>query len=223
MSTVREGWNRYALAWADRYGGYDPRRAPGPVRRWQRIAYRVARLLVRWRVRPRSPAAVAAVLTLAVPVAVYLGGRWLAAAAGLVVASTFAATVASAVALLRGPVTGLAAVYEAVATRLSEVVWLVALWLVGVAGPVVVACGAMTGLLEYTRTHAMGVGMRPIGAQTAGDRPARVTLLVIALGLGGLVGDGLAAGVATVAAAGWLLLVTLGYFQLLGAVRRSLA
>ena len=21
MSTVREGWNRYAIAWADRYGG----------------------------------------------------------------------------------------------------------------------------------------------------------------------------------------------------------
>ena len=54
MSTVREGWNRYAAAWATRYGGYDLRRAPAAVRRWQRLAYRVARIMAAVRVPGRA-------------------------------------------------------------------------------------------------------------------------------------------------------------------------
>src|SRR5690606_42036093 len=40
VSTVRGGWDRYAVAWARRHGGYDLRRAPVQVRRGQPVAYR---------------------------------------------------------------------------------------------------------------------------------------------------------------------------------------
>lgn len=46
MSAVRESWDRYAAAWATRYGGYDLRRAPVTVRRWQRLAYRIGTAMV---------------------------------------------------------------------------------------------------------------------------------------------------------------------------------
>jgi hypothetical protein len=222
MSAVRESWNRYAVAWADRHGGYDLRRAPGPVRRWQRLAYRVARPLVRLRVAPVAVGVLAAAVTVAVPVTALLGGSWPMVAAALVVLSTFAGAVEAAVAVQGRWASRRGAVREAVAARLTEIAWLVTLWLVGVAGPLVVACGVLTGLHEYLRSQALGVGMSRIGAQTAGDRPMRVAVTVVGLTLAGLTGPGLAAGVATVAASVWLCLGLLGLVQLVGAVRRSL-
>ena len=86
MSTVREGWDRYAVAWARRYGGYDLRRAPVPVRRWQRAAYRTARVLSVLRVPPTAVAVLGFGCAVAVPVLATRTGTWpLLAGAGLVV------------------------------------------------------------------------------------------------------------------------------------------
>ncbi|HEY8453233.1 MAG: CDP-alcohol phosphatidyltransferase family protein [Micromonosporaceae bacterium] len=224
MSTVREGWDRYAVAWARRYGGYDLRRAPVPVRRWQRAAYRTARVLSVLRVPPTAVAVLGFGCAVAVPVLATRTGTWpLLAGAGLVVLATFTATVEAAMsvlasrwprtATLRGSVTGL----------VQELVWLVAFWLVGVTGPLVVACGVASGLHEHVRGLAVGAGMPPMAAQTAGDRPVRLLLVVVGLALAGLAGPGLAAGLLTVVASGWLVLAALGLAQLVGAVRRSLA
>lgn len=223
MSTVREGgWSRYAVAWASRYGGYDLRRAPAAVRRWQRLAYRVARGLAAVRVPARAMEVLVLVLAVAVPVLAVRGGVWLLVAAGLVVAATLAGSVAAATAVLRSRWSRAAAIRESVTGVLAEIGWLVAFWLVGVSGPLVVACGVLSGLHEYVRAHAFGAGMSWAAAQTAGDRPARLLLVVLGLALAGLAGDELAAGLLTVTSAIWLALAALGLTQLAGAVHRSL-
>jgi CDP-diacylglycerol--glycerol-3-phosphate 3-phosphatidyltransferase len=222
MSTVREGWNRYATAWASRYGGYDLRRAPAAVRRWQRLAYRVARVTAAVRVPAVALTVVVFGLAGAVPVLAARGGTWLVLAAGLVVLATLAGTVEAAMAVLGPRSSRTAAIRESVVSLLAEIAWLVAFWLVGVAGPLVVACGVLSGLHEYVRVHALGAGMSRLAAQTAGDRPVRLLLVVVGLSLAGLVGDELAAGLLTVISAVWLALAVLGLTQLVGAVRRSL-
>ena len=222
MRTVREGWNRYAAAWATRYGGYDLRRAPAAVRRWQRLAYRVARIMAAVRVPGRALTVVALGLAGAVPFLAARGGSWLALAAGLVVLATLAGTVEAAMAVLRPRSWRTAEIRESVTELLAEVAWLVAFWVVGVAGPLVVACGVLSGLYEYVRVQAVGAGMSRLAAQTAGDRPVRLLLVVVGLALAGLAGDDLAAGLLTVTSAVWLALAVLGLTQLAGAVRRSL-
>lgn len=221
MDTARVDWQRYAVAWAERHGGYDPRRAPPLVLRWQQLAYRVSAALATVRVRPAAVTVVGFALA---GTAIYLAGRhgvWMLAAAVLVLAGVFTHTVDTAVGLLSPRTTRLSIIREAMAARLAEVAWLVAFWVVGVAGPVVVACGLVTGLHEYLRTQALVAGATRVTVQTIGDRSTRAGAAVIGLGLAGLAGPDLDAGILTVAAAVWLLLGVLGLSQLAGAVRRS--
>ena len=110
MSTVRGGWDRYAVAWARRNGGYDLRRAPVPVRRWQRAAYRTARVLSVLRLPPVAVAALGFGFAVAVPVLATRTGAWpLLAGAGLVVLATFTGAVEAAMSVLgsRSPRTAL--------------------------------------------------------------------------------------------------------------------
>lgn len=221
MNTVRVDWQRYAVAWAERHGGYDPRRAPPLVLRWQQLAYRTGAMLAALRVRPVAVTVVGLALAVAVPLAAARGSVWALAAAGLVLAGVFANTLDTATALQDPRTSRRAIIREAIAARLAEVAWLVAFWVVGVAGPVVVACGLVTGLHEYLRAHALVAGATRIGVQTVGDRPTRAGAAVLGLALGGLAGPELDAGILTVASAVWLLLGLLGFSQLAGAVRRS--
>jgi hypothetical protein len=222
MTTAHANWQRYAATWAAQHGGYDLRRAPAPVRRWQRLAYGFGRLLVMARVPPVTITVVGLAAAVAVPYLAARGGAGLAVAAGLVLAGAFVSAVDTAATLLATRVRPTAGIRLAVAGRLSEVAWLVAVWLVGVSGPLVVAGGIMTGLHEYVRARALAAGMSRIGAQTTGDRPMRVGVAVVGLALAALAGPELGPGVLTLASAVWLLLAALGLGQLIGAVRRSL-
>jgi hypothetical protein len=222
MTTTRANWQRYAVTWAAQHGGYDLRRAPAPVRRWQRLAYGLGQLLVMVRVPPVAVTVVGLAAAATVPYLADRGGPELAVAAGLVLVGAFLSAVDTAVSLLAAHPRPTAGIRLAVAGRLSEVAWLVGFWLVGVAGPLVVAGGLVTGLHEYVRARALAEGMSRIGAQTTGDRPMRVGVAVVGLGLAALAGPDLGPGVLTLAAAVWLLLAALGLGQLIGAVRRSL-
>jgi CDP-diacylglycerol--glycerol-3-phosphate 3-phosphatidyltransferase len=222
MTTTRGDWQRYAANWAAQHGGYDLRRAPVLVRRWQRLAYGVGRLLVLLRV---PPGAVTLAGLAAAVAAAYLAGRGgtaLLVAACLVPLAAFAAAVDTSVGLLAARPPPAAAVRLAVAGRLGEVAWLTGFWAAGVAGPLVVACGVLTGLHEYVRARALAAGMSRIGAQTTGDRSMRVAVAAVGFALAALAGPRFSAGVLTLASAVWLLLASLGLGQLLGAVRRSL-
>lgn len=221
LMKARSGWHGYTASWADQHGGYDLRRAPAPVRCWQQLAYGTGRVLALLRVRPVAVMLVALALAAGVPYLAGRGGAWALVAAAVVLLATFAGAVETALGVMGSRQSAAAPIWEAVAARLREVAFLVAWVVLGAAGPLVVACGLVTGLHEYVRAQAPAVGLGRMGMQTAGDRPMRVAVMVVSLALAGLAGDELAGGVAVVAAAVWLLLGVLGLGQLVGAVRRS--
>jgi phosphatidylglycerophosphate synthase len=207
------------------HGGVDPRRSSRPTRVWIRIAYAVGRGLAALRLSPDTITVVGLVLSAAVPVVVLLGDWWLFVAAALVLASAVADSADGAVAVLTSRTTRLGAFTDAVADRLSEAAWLLALWLAGVPGILVAVCLALCYLHEYARARAAAAGMVGVGVVSVAERPVRVILTVVALVLGGAaspVSARLAAGVMTIVVAVWVLLGLLGGARLLTAIRAGL-
>jgi phosphatidylglycerophosphate synthase len=236
-SQAAGSWQSYASAWSAVHGGYDPRAANVLVRGWLRLAYRIARFLAGLRVAPNAVTAVGLALAGAVPVAALQGRGWLLLAAALVLLSALADTVDGALAVVSLQSSRLGQVFDAVADRLAEVCWLLALWLAGAPGWLAVACAGLAWLQEYVRARAGIAGMADIGTVTVAERPTRVLAVLFGLTLAGfagalggqgmaraagLAGTELAAGTATVTAAIWAVLGLVGLVQLGAAVRREL-
>ncbi|HYN93063.1 MAG TPA: CDP-alcohol phosphatidyltransferase family protein [Pilimelia sp.] len=218
-------WDAYAAAWAALHGGFDPRGAAPLVRGWLRLAYAIGSRLARLGVPPTAVTAAGLLLSLAVPVAAAAGAAWPLAAAGLVLLSAVADSADGAVAVVSGRTSRLGYVYDSVADRLSELCWAAALWAVGAPGWLLLACAALSWLHEYVRARATAAGMGDIGVVTTGERPTRVSAVLVGLLLAGAAGAlsvDVAAGLATVGAAVWALLAAFGFGRLLVAVRASL-
>jgi phosphatidylglycerophosphate synthase len=214
-------WDEYAVAWARLHGGFDPRRAGPAVGGWLRMAYGIGAGLARVRVPPALVTLTGLVLCVAVPV---LSDRP-AVAAVFVLLAAMADSVDGAVAVVSGRATRLGYLYDSLVDRLGEGCWLVAFWLVGAPGTLVVAAGALSWLHEYVRARVTSAGMKDIGVVTIGERPTRVAVAVVGLVLAGWVGviqSDLPAGTITVVSAVWVLLAVVGLAQLLAAVHRSL-
>lgn len=214
-------WDRYATAWADQHGGYDQRRAPASVRGWLRLGYRIALALAALRVPPATITVAGLAFAATVPLIAGRDRVGPLVAAGLVLLAAVAGALDRGLRVLTARATAGAAIGAAVAARLGEVAWLAGFWMLGVPGPLVVACGAFTGLYEYLRTQALAAGMSAIGTQTLAERAMRVSVTVGGLTLAGLVGRPFGTGLLTIAGLVWLLLTVHGLAQLTGALRRS--
>lgn len=222
----RLSWDEYASTWARLHGGFDPRRATPVVAGWLRMSYQIGFVLSRLRVTPTMVTVLGTLLCAAVPLAVVWSALGPVAGAVLVLLAAVADSVDGAVAVVTGRTSRLGYVYDSVADRLGEAFWLLAFWLVGAPGLLVVVAGALSWLHEYVRARAVSAGMKEIGAVTAGERPSRVSVALVGLlvaGITGLIRPELAAGTMTVATVVWVLLALFGLVQLLSAVRRSLS
>ena len=208
-----KSWDEYALGWRDLHGGYDPRTGSPFVRGWLRLAYLLGRGAARLGATPTAVTGAGLVLSVAVPVT----AAWRPEpAAVLVLLSAVADTVDGAVAVIAGRASRLGHVYDSLADRVGEACWLVALWLVGAPGWLVVVCGGLSWLHEYLRARAAVAGLDGVGVVTVAERPTRIIVAVAGLLAGGLYP------LATVAAATWAALAAVGLAQLLVAVRRAL-
>lgn len=222
----RLDWHGYAVAWARLHGGFDPRLATPVVAGWLRMSYQIGSLLARLRVPPMAVTVAGVLLCAATPLAVLRRPDGVLAGAALVLLAAVADSVDGAVAVITGRTTRLGYVYDSLADRAGEAFWLLAFWLSGAPGALVVAAGAFSWLHEYLRARSVAAGMREIGTVTTGERPSRVAAAFVGLLLAGTIGlirADLAAGVVTVVAAVWALLGMFGLSQLFAAVRRSLA
>jgi phosphatidylglycerophosphate synthase len=196
------------------------------TRSWVRAAYGLGKGLARTGIAPDTITVIGLLISAAVPVAVLLGRWWLFVAAGLVLVSAIADSLDGAVAVITGRTSGAGAFFDAMADRLSEAAWLLALWLYGVPGILVVGCGAIAWLHEYARARATASGLRGIGVVTMAERPTRVILVIVALGLGGLTAfysHRLAAGAMTVVVSLWTVLGLLALARLYTTIRAALS
>ncbi|HEY0697547.1 MAG TPA: CDP-alcohol phosphatidyltransferase family protein [Micromonospora sp.] len=225
MVGTRLTWDEYATVWGRLHGGFDPRLAAPVVQGWLRMAYLAGSLLSRLRVKPTAVTVLGVLFCVGVPVFAVRGSGGPLLGAVFVLLASVADSVDGALAVVSGRTTRLGYVYDSVADRVGEAAWLVAFWLVGAPGLLVVTAGALSWLHEYVRARSISAGMREIGTVTVGERPTRVSVALVGLlvaGAAGLIRPDLAAGVLTVAAAVWVLLALFGVGQLLTAVRRAL-
>jgi phosphatidylglycerophosphate synthase len=222
----RLSWDGYAAVWAGLHGGFDAREATAAVRGWVWMGYGVGTVLSRLRVSPTMVTSFGLLASLLVPLLSARRAEWPCYAALLVVFSAMADTVDGAVAVIASRVTRIGSVYDSAADRIGEACWATAFWLLGVPGPLAVACCALGWLHEYVRMLAGAAGMSAVGSVAVGERPTRVSAALVGLvlaGVAGLVSADLAAAVVTFVATGWLLLGVFGLRQLIDGVRRSLA
>ena len=210
----------YLDRWSTLHGGYDPRtsRIVGP---WLTVAHAVATPFARLGVPPDVVTLLGGLVSVLAVWLCTLGDRWVILAAVVVGLSGLTDSLDGAVAVMTGRETRWGAVLDSVVDRVSDVVFLVALWVVGAP---LVACLVAGGLLftqEYARARAAAIGMDDVGVVTIGERPTRV--IVVAMFL-------LAAGIYPASAAFWASLgawVSVGVgavalVQLLVVVRRRL-
>lgn len=213
----------YLARWSELHGGFDASAAP-VTGTWLRLVYRCARPPARAGVAP-DVLTLAGVWTSALLLPVAVAGRhWLLLAGLVVVISGLADNLDGAVAVLTARVTRFGYVLDSVADRLSDGLYLGALYLAGASGPLCVAAGAATGLLEYIRARAGAAGMAEIGVLTPGERPTRIILAALALCLAGadpgrraLCADAGAAATAVLTAASACLLLAVVRRRLTGA------
>jgi CDP-diacylglycerol--glycerol-3-phosphate 3-phosphatidyltransferase len=189
---------------------------------WLVTVYALARPLARLGVRPDVVTLSGVVLSGVVVWLSALGGRWVLLAAVVVGASGLLDSLDGAVAVLTDRVTTWGAVLDSLVDRVSDVLYLLALWLVGAPAWTCVAAGALVLTHEYARARATAVGMDDIGVVTVGERPTRV--IVVAMFL-------LAAGIYVASAALWaalgayatLTIAVIALAQLLVVTHRRLA
>lgn len=225
MSVPVMTWDQYATDWAGLHGGADLRVARPWVRRWLRTGFVVAGVARRAHIRPAAVTTVGLAASVSVPLSVARGAGGILLAAALVAVAILADTVDGALAVMTGHTTRLGYVYDAVVDRIGEACWLIALWRIGAAGHVVVAAGALAWLHEYVRSRGNAAGMTEITAVTVGERPTRVILTIGGLALAGIAytfDPRVAAGIAALASAIWIVFGLIGLVQLLSAVHRAL-
>jgi phosphatidylglycerophosphate synthase len=211
-------WDEYATGWRELHGGYDPRAGSPFVRGWLRFMYLLGRASARLGATPAAVTCVGLVLSGCVPLLAALPSL----AALLVLLSAVADGLDGAVAVITGRASRLGQVYDALADRLGETCWLVALWSLGAPGWLAIGCGGLSWLHEYLRARAAAVGLADIGVVTVAERPTRVILAVAGLLVAGLVPAAARAGVTTGAAAVWAVLAAVGFGQLFRTVRTRL-
>jgi phosphatidylglycerophosphate synthase len=213
----REG---YLLRWSQLHGGYDPS-GSRLVSGYLGLTYAVARPFAAARVSPDVLTLAGLLVSGLVVLVAAQGGRWLVLAAVVTAISGAADNVDGAVAVLTDRATRFGYVLDSLVDRVSDALYLVALWLVGAPAALCVAGGALMLLQEYLRARAGNAGMGEIGVVTVWERPTRVAVTAMFLLAGGLF-PAWSADAATAGAAAWVGLGVVGFIQLLVVVRRLL-
>jgi phosphatidylglycerophosphate synthase len=193
----------YLDRWSVAHDGYDAR-PTRVLRGWLTLMHRLARPLADAGVLPDVVTAWAVVLSLAVVALADRGGGWAIVAAVVVVLSGLGDGLDGAVAVLTDRATRWGYVVDSVADRVTESVFLVAVWVVGAPGWLVVSAGAAVFLLEYLRARAGNAGAEHVATITVGERPSRVICSAVALALAGV------APARAPALAGWSVAILLG-------------
>lgn len=209
------GDDDHLRSWADLHATRPP---AGLVAGWLRASAAVARPLVRAGVSPNAVTVAAMVVGVAaLPLALVGGGFGAAAACAAVAVSGLLDSLDGAVAVQAGRATRVGFVLDSVLDRLADAAFPAALAVVAVdrgapaasTSALAVAAGAAAWYLEYVRARAtLAAPPGPGEGQvvTPGERPTRIVLTAVGLGLPPLALAALWAQVAVVgASAGFLL------------------
>ena len=168
----------YLDQWSLLHGGARP---AGVVGGWLRVVHAVATPMVRLRVPPDVVTLLGLAVSATAPALAGQGRMGLVAAALVVFLSGLVDSLDGAVAVMTGRVTRWGAVLDAVADRISDALFVAALWVAGAPGSACLAAVALAWLHEYVRARAGAAGMLGVGTLTVGERPTRVIVVGMSL------------------------------------------
>ena len=172
--------SEYFDRWSELHGGVQPTESAF-VKGWLTLIYTLARPFVKARVHPDVLTLVGVLVAGVVVYFAHLGGRWVIAAAIVTAISGVFDSLDGAVAVMTNRTSRWGALLDSLVDRLSDLLYLVALWLLGApAWWGVIAVSAMF-LLEYSRARALAIGMDDVGIVSVGERPTRVTVVAMFL------------------------------------------
>jgi CDP-diacylglycerol--glycerol-3-phosphate 3-phosphatidyltransferase len=213
--------SEYFDRWSALHGGVRPTGSTF-VNGWLTLIYTLARPLAQLRVHPDVLTLAGVLVAGMVVLLAHLGGGWLIAAAVVVAVSGVFDSLDGAVAILTDRSSRWGALLDSLVDRVSDLLYLVALWLVGAPSWLCIAAGGAMFLLEYARARSLAIGMDDVGVISVGERPTRVTVVamfLLAAGIYSASGDWWA----TVGVAALLLLCLVGLVQFLWVARRRLS
>jgi CDP-diacylglycerol--glycerol-3-phosphate 3-phosphatidyltransferase len=210
----------YLERWSALHEGYDPR-GSFFLRGWLEMTFWIARPLAKVGVLPDMLTIWSIWLACAVLPPAIAGGRWQILAGWLLVVSGLGDTLDGCVAALTNRATRWGYVLDSLVDRVNDVIYLIAVWVVGGPAVLAVVAGVLLFLQEYTRARAGNAGLHEVGVVTIAERATRVIICSASIHFGGvfLGSPELVATVGLVALTG-MALIALG--QIVVHVRRRL-
>jgi CDP-diacylglycerol--glycerol-3-phosphate 3-phosphatidyltransferase len=99
----------------------------------------------------------------------------------LIVISLFFDGIDGSVAIFQKKESNRGAIFDSVADRISEALWLIALCRIGVPAWITILLWVIASVQEYARARLSSLGVKEIGVVTPVERPVRASFIFIAL------------------------------------------
>ncbi|MEV8379248.1 CDP-alcohol phosphatidyltransferase family protein [Kribbella sp. NPDC056861] len=219
--------------WSRRHGGLNPHGSIW-VSGWVSLIDACAKPLALRRISPNAVTIFGTAVTAAVPLLAWAGSAWLLIAVPVVVAAAVLDGVDGAVASRTGTTSRWGQVFDSLADRISDLLLVLTLVVLGAPLWLGAALGGVMLLHESLRATAQAAGLEGPGAVTIAERPTRVIVAAFALFLCGVEWTARKAGadllpqldggvIAIGATSVGLTIALIGLGHLLLAVRRRLA
>jgi len=148
----------------------------GAVAWWLKISYRFGLIATLLRVSPN----VLTMLGLIAAAATALSATswW---AVGFLVISLFCDGIDGSVAIFQKRQSPWGATLDSVVDRISEALWLYALYVIGIPAWLVITLWCIASFQEYARAKLVSLGVADIGVVTPAERPVRASFLFVVL------------------------------------------
>lgn len=172
----------FFLRWSELHGGAEVK---GIVRWWLSWSFRISRSLARLRVSANGLTFAGLVLGGGL-VASLIGSHsdqalWIALAIMILVLSLIADGVDGSLALVTSSASRFGAAFDAIADRIVESLWALAMIMIGADHLIVLIAWLVAQTQEYIRARMGGLGVVEIGIVTPAERPVRAAFLFVAL------------------------------------------
>jgi len=156
--------------WSELHGGVE---IQGAIATWLRISYLVARILAFLRFTPNT------VTTIGLFASIGIYFTWYTSQLiALVIFTLICDGVDGSLAIYRDKASKLGELYDAIADRIVEAMWLVGASFVGVPVRWAIAIWVLASTQEYARARLASLGYSEIGVITPAERPIRALFVV---------------------------------------------
>ena len=165
--------DEFFLAWSKLHGDA---KVSGIVKGWLSISFPVSKALAKIRVTPNA----LTILGLVFGILLYINSSAIWAPLILVI-SLICDGVDGSLAIITRQSSKWGALLDSVVDRLTEVLWVLALYSLGVDSKILITVLILASTQEYLRARAGGVGLKQVGVVTVAERPVRASFIFIAL------------------------------------------